>query len=225
MALTAGNKPLASDFISLKQRVKKEMQRRNLTNPLTAYAGTAYDYTTTPAAGGKLLAEHIEKIIVPINAIKSTGFAAQQDGLIIKALNAVDVQLSAHEVKPLRGSGTDCTAGCSGLCTNACTGTCQGTCSGTCSGGCKGCTGCTNCSGTCSGGCKGCTSCSGCSGCTSCSGCSGCSNCSGTCSGGCSSGCTDRCKGCGAGCATGCGEACSTGCSGGCKGGCTRLQG
>lgn len=203
MALTAGNKPLASDFINLKQRVKKEMQRRNLTNPLTTYAGTAYDYTTTPAAGNKLLSEHIEKIIVPINAIKSTGFAAQQDGLIIKALNAVDVQLSAHETKPLRGSGTDCAAGCSGLCTNACTGTCQdnctgsctGSCIGSCTGGCSGCSGCTNCSGGCSGGC------SSCSGCTNCSGCGPCTGCLGKCTG-----CGDACSSCGDLCSGGCGR-------------------
>ena len=186
MALTAGNKPLASDFINLKARVKTEMNRRNRTNSLASYAGTSYDYTTAPAAGGKLLAEHIEKIIVPINAIKSTGFAAQQDGLTIKALNTVDAQLSAHSNYPIRGSGTDCTSGCSGLC-SGCSGTCSGGCSGcggacsnSCSGGCDG-----GCSGSCSGGCSG--NCgSSCGGCTGCSGCGdACSSCGDLCTGGC----------------------------------------
>ena len=206
MALTASNKALAEDFINLKARVKAEMNRRNLTNSLVSYAGADYDYSVVPTIGDKLLSEHIEKIIVPINAIASTGFSTEQEGLLIKAMDTLDVQLSAHETKPLRGSGTDCAAGCSGLCTNACTGTCQGSCSGSCtgscsgscSGGCSGCSGCTNCSGSCTG------SCSGCSGCTNCSGCGPCTGCLGKC--------------------TGCGNACSS-CGDLCSGGCGRLAG
>lgn len=50
------------------------MNRRNLTNPMTSYAGTEYDYTITPAQGGSILVEHINKIVEPLNAIKPSDF-------------------------------------------------------------------------------------------------------------------------------------------------------
>lgn len=167
MALSAGNKALAEDFINLKARVKAEMSRRKNRDSLTAYAGAEYDYTIIPSEGGQILVEHINKIVEPINAIKATGFESVQNaGAPIKALDALDIQLTAHEEYPIRGKGTDCAAGCSGLCTNACSGTCTG---------CSGCTGCTGCSGSCEGSCSG--------------------SCSGTCTGGCTGGCSDYCTG------------------------------
>ena len=73
MALTQGQKALASDMIALKKRVKNEMNRRKYRNSLTSYGGTSYDYSTSPASGGKIMAEHINKIVIPLNQIKSTG--------------------------------------------------------------------------------------------------------------------------------------------------------
>ena len=49
MALSAGDKITASDYINLKNRVREEMKRRKYTGSLTAYAGSSYDYSVTPA--------------------------------------------------------------------------------------------------------------------------------------------------------------------------------
>ena len=48
------------------------MNRRKGTGSLTSYAGTSYDYTTTPAAGGKILEEHIDKLVVPLSKVDFT---------------------------------------------------------------------------------------------------------------------------------------------------------
>ena len=182
MALSQGDKISAQDFIDLKARIKAEMNRRNLTDSMTSYAGEAYDYSIQPVSGGKILVEHINKIVEPLNAIKPSNFVKQSIGDQIKAIEAIDTQLTIHENFPLSGTETDCNAGCSGLCAGACGGNCTG-----CTGGCSGCTGC---SGTCTNSCTGCTGCSG--------GCQG--GCSGSCSGGCSAGCSTTCgKSCSAG--------------------------
>lgn len=210
MALSAANQILAADFVALKARVKAEMERRCQEDSLAAYAGTEYDYSVEPTQGGQVLIEHINKIVGPINAISDTGIDSEQvAGAQLKALDDLDTALSAHELIPMKGSGTDCSGGCAGLCSSGCWDNCEGctascasSCSGGCSGGCKGCGG--SCSSNCSGGCKG--------GCTGCSG--GCSTtCSGTCSGGCSTTCTGGCKSGCKGCSGSCGSTCTTGCT------------
>ena len=161
MALASNNIVLASDFVSLKARVKAEMNRRCRVGSLTAYAGTNYDYTVTPATGGVIKSEHLQKLTTPVNAIANTGIAQGDPGTVISALDAFDTKLTAHENYPMRGSGTDCASSCSGLCSSGCWNSCSG-CGGSCSYSCSG-----SCDGSCSGGCDG--SCSG--GCsTSCGG-------------------------------------------------------
>lgn len=210
MALSAANQILAADFVALKARVKAEMERRCQEDSLAAYASTEYDYTVEPTQGGQALIEHINKVVEPINAISDTGIDSEQvAGAQLKALDDLDTALSAHELIPMKGSGTDCSGGCAGLCSSGCWDSCSGcggacssSCSGSCSGGCKGCGG--SCSSSCSGGCS--SGCSGCSG--SCSG--GCNTtCSGTCSGSCS-GCSGSCSGT---CKGSCGSTCTTGCT------------
>lgn len=65
MALNSQNQILASDFVSLKARVKAEMNRRRYSGSLTSYAGTAYDYTENPTSGGVIKPEHANKLIIP----------------------------------------------------------------------------------------------------------------------------------------------------------------
>lgn len=192
MALTTGSKATASDIKALKARVKAEMQRRKYTGSLTGYAGTSYDYSTVPAAGGKLLIEHYNKIVTPMRQVNATTTAANtvSAGAKITQLNSLSSVLSSYEGKSLTASPSDCASSCSGLCYTECGNTCKG-CTGTCSGGCTSCSGC-------SGGCTSCSSCSGCSGgCEGCGhcdgGCWGCSSCSG-CSGGCKGSCTATCR-------------------------------
>lgn len=208
MALNSQNQILASDFVSLKARVKAEMNRRCRSGSLTAYAGAAYDYSVVPANGVIVKPEHLNKLVVPINAISPSGYTEKAAGDAVPELATLDAKLAAHEAYPMRGSGSDCASGCSGLCSSGCYNSCSG-CGGSCSYDCSGCSGtCTgDCEGTCSGGCS--TSCGGAcwrDGCTS-----NCTaacrmDCTGSCSGGCSGGCMSNCaKGCTTGCRGGCG--------------------
>ena len=197
MSLASQNIILASDFVSLKARVKAEMNRRCYSGSLTSYAGTSYDYSVTPASNGKILPEHLNKLTTPVNAISNCGISEKQSGDVIPALDDFNTKLSSHEAFPMRGSGTDCASGCSGLCSSGCWNSCSG-CGGSCS------YDCTGCSGTCSGGCDG--SCSG--------GCS--TSCGGACwRDGCTSNCTAACR---MDCTGGC-SSCRGKCTGSCQGG------
>ena len=197
MSLASQNIILASDFVSLKARVKAEMNRRCYSGSLTSYAGTSYDYSVTPASNGKILPEHLNKLTTPVNAISNCGISEKQSGDVIPALDDFDTKLSSHEAFPMRGSGTDCASSCSGLCSSGCWNSCSG-CGGSCS------YDCTGCSGTCSGGCDG--SCSG--------GCS--TSCGGACwRDGCTSNCTAACR---MDCTGGC-SSCRGKCTGSCQGG------
>ena len=197
MSLASQNIILASDFVSLKARVKAEMNRRCYSGSLTSYAGTSYDYSVTPASNGKILPEHLNKLTTPVNAISNCGISEKQSGDVIPALDDFNTKLSSHEAFPIRGSGTDCASSCSGLCSSGCWNSCSG-CGGSCS------YDCTGCSGTCSGGCDG-----------SCSG--GCSTSCGTSCwrDGCTSNCTAACR---MDCTGGC-SSCRGKCTGSCQGG------
>ena len=109
MALESKNQTLASDFISLKARVKAEMQRRKYNGDLTKYAGAEWDYVVQPTAGGKLLPEHYNKIIEPLNAIAPTGFNApiRQGDHAIAIKVAVD-KLEEYEKKSPSSGANDC---------------------------------------------------------------------------------------------------------------------
>ena len=197
MSLASKNVILASDFVSLKARVKAEMNRRCRSGSLTSYAGTNYDYSVTPASNGKILPEHLNKLTTPVNAISDCGIAEKQSGDVIPALDDFDTKLSSHEAFPMRGSGTDCASSCSGLCSSGCWNSCSG-CGGSCSYDCSGCSG--TCSGSCSGSCSG--------------GCDG--SCGGACwRDGCTSNCTAACR---MDCTGGC-SSCRGKCTGSCQGG------
>lgn len=195
---------------ALKAKVKAEMQRRNATGSVAAYAGTAYDYSDT---SGKIVKEHYTKNIDPLRAVDTTNVpTAGGDRAIsendIAQMEAKITVLSAINKEVQSGHG--CRSSCTGLCSTACTGGCRGCsgCSG-CSAACKtNCSGCDGCSG-CGTKCSSCTSCDGCSGCgsacrndctscTSCSGCSGCSGCTscegGSCTGSCWVSCASTCE-------------------------------
>ena len=86
MALTTGNKYLASEFNALKARVKAEMERRQYNGPMTTYADTSYDYTVIPAADNLVLIEHMNKLVEPLNAINATGMTTVKTGDPIKAI-------------------------------------------------------------------------------------------------------------------------------------------
>ena len=71
----------ATDFILLKNRVKAEMTKRSYHGSLSAYAGTAYDFTTTPTADNLISAEQGQKVIdLMLRTKEISGFAAVQQG-------------------------------------------------------------------------------------------------------------------------------------------------
>lgn len=211
----------ASDFTTLKNLVKNEINRRSNSKSvgsMSAYNGSGYNYTTTPAKGGNINLEHIQKITKPLDAVTGNNttpgtHATITAAQIINATNTVK-NLSGKSTTANNSSNAGCKSSCSGLCYTGCYSSCSG-CSGSCSGSCSG--GCNNtCNNTCSGGCK--NTCS-----NTCRGCSGgCNdNCSSGCSGGCSGcsgSCGDGCQGCWASCQQGCG---GNSCQGTCAFECT----
>lgn len=69
------------EIISIKARVKAECQRRQYNGSVSSYAGTAYDFTTVPTKNEKILADHYDKISIPLNAINNTkGFITSSQG-------------------------------------------------------------------------------------------------------------------------------------------------
>lgn len=182
----------ASDYISLKARIKKEVLRRKYTGTVETYGSSTYDFTVTPVVGADVKIEHYNKINTPTRAINPSGLLTDvsiKDA--IRDVSTLDAKVTIFESKKLTSSSSD--TGCS----SSCTGLCSTTCTGTCSTGCTSCTGCSGCGSACSSNCTGCTnSCSGCGG--ACSyGCGdGCTSCSGGCSNACGGGCANTCNGC-----------------------------
>lgn len=193
MSLKANNQCLASDFVSLKARVKDEMQRRCRKGDLSSYAGSDYDYTVIPQIGGQMLTEHVNKIITPINAIADSGMSIKEIGDQAVAMDVIDAKLTSYEAESMKGSSS-CSSLCSGLCSTGCWSSCGSGCSGSSSGGCGSCSsGCSNdCTGGCSTGCS--QSCTG-DGCTAYCGMSCWAKCASSCDVGCTGGCSTSCLG------------------------------
>lgn len=183
MPLSAGEQITATDFIDLKNRVREEMKRRKYTGSLTAYAGSAYDYTTTPAQGVSIAAEHQEKIVTPMRAINSTkldSITTASSGNAVVSLSNLDTILSGFENRSLAPGSSDCGVACSGLCHTRCDNTCSGCrngCEDNCANSCY-----ADCTGTCDNTCKSCSA--------NCGG-----VCSNTCNNGCYMSCTKVCAG------------------------------
>ena len=125
MSLSAKEQCLAQEMIDLKDRVKAEMQRRNGNGSLVAYAGTDYDYTVDPAAGGQMLTEHVNKIVVPMNAITASGMTEQAVGDQAMSMDGIDAKLTVYVAEPAQKNGTSsCSGACSGLCVSSCYSSC-----------------------------------------------------------------------------------------------------
>lgn len=179
----------ASDFISLKARIKAECERRAYNGSVASYATSAYDYTVTPTSGDVPLPEHFNKIIVPMNAIVNTGRTTTQSGFLVRQLKSISDSLTALESIDATASSSGCKASCTGLC--------QGTCA----------TGCTGCTGDCGGSCV--AACA--------NGCG--SGCAFTCEGRCETTCTGTCEeSCYVHCTSTCRDGCKDGCKGSCTG-------
>lgn len=228
----------ADRFNDLKSKVKSECQRRSYSgqasgskNISSTYGGTSYDYTLTPAVDKVVKQEHLDKNLVPLNAINSTKVPNNGQKVVTDA-KMTQMEAFVTSIKNTAWydpSKTDCSGGCSGLC-YGCQGSCYDACTGcwgSCWDYCTGCTGsCTgDCTGTCTGQCVGCTG--GCYGCGDvCS-----SGCGDGCTGGCAIWCTGQCRddcwgGCSGGCSSnGCTNQCAASCAGSCAYNCTHWTG
>lgn len=208
------------------------MLRRNAYGSLAGYGAASYDFTTKPAAGDIIKAEHGQKTIdlllkiapygdlenvwegEPIPDSFDTGLLMHVDAMAAEDMtgtSSCSSQCTGLCTTTCTTACTSCSGSCSGSCTNTCTGSCDGSCAAVCASWCtNGCS--SSCTGSCTGTCTGiCTSCSG--------------NCTGQClniCSGCVGGCTQTCaasttiSGC-----TDCGGiSCSARCGNGCKGQC-----
>lgn len=212
----------AAEINAIKQRIKNIMAARGGNGSVTSYAGTNYNFSTNPEAGGVVKLEHGQKTVnILRNAINTTiggrsvGPEVKDQGQAVDLATFTNANLSAicttlenENVQGNRGKAygnmngnltdyvterSSCRTHCSGICVGNCYGRCNG-CSNTCGGGCHN---------ACNGGCGP-------------SGCTGCSSCTGTCAGNCQ-GCAG-CSGCCWGSCTGCNGTCNDGCGGGCNG-------
>lgn len=185
----------ASDFTTLKAKIKAECLRRNQTGSVASY-GT--DYTDTPTAGRTIKTTHITEILNPIKAIDGVTRTTPTRVGDLSALTTVVTALEGKSMTATTLANTGCAASCTGLCLGGCTNTCTGTCSTACAAGCG-----NDCTGGCSNGCAG-----------TCTG-----GCGSTCQRGCALYCETNCTGL---CGTSCGDACSTGCGDECTDNCER---
>lgn len=106
----------ADRFNELKAKVKAECQRRNSVGgasgsvSVATYGGTSYDYTssTAPAKGRKILAEHITKNTVPMNAIHTGNPDVSGSGVAItdSVLSTLETNVTTYATN-LKGSATD----------------------------------------------------------------------------------------------------------------------
>ena len=137
---------LPSRINDLKSLVKAECQRRSKTGSVAKYGGTAYDYSTPPATGKLIAAEHREKLAVPLRAINSSKVTETETKITDADLLNMEAFVTTLKASAMANkNSTDCSASCTGLCYS---------CTGTCTSGCTSCTGCSSCSG-CSGSCWG----------------------------------------------------------------------
>lgn len=158
MSFGLHNPLLASDFIDIKARVKAECERRQYNGSVAEYAGSSYDYTVQPSEESVPLPEHLNKIIVPLNAISNTGFNQTQRGYLTRDISSAEQLLTSLESIPLNAAESGCQSSCTGLCQGACWASCTTGCSTGCGSSCeRGCGGaCENsCSSSCAALCRG----------------------------------------------------------------------
>ena len=158
-----------SDFTTLKNLVKKEINRRSNSNSvgsMKAYNGSSYNYTTIPGKSRIIKLEHIQKITKPLDAVNGAKLTPNTDTIVYadQITNAASTvsSLSSKSITASSRADTGCKSSCSGLCYTECYSGCSG-CSGGCSGSCD--TGCEaacadqlmsgNCFGTCYDNCDG----------------------------------------------------------------------
>ncbi len=137
------------EFINIKQKVKAEMNRRNLNNSstnynsLAAYGGTSFDFSNAPVAGEVINSEIGEKtinLLYQVEDLENVEFVQQNNKLPSDtAVSGLSTYVDNLASESMLGDTSSCRGACSGLCAGSCIGGCNG-CSGACNTGCMGCT-------------------------------------------------------------------------------------
>jgi hypothetical protein len=130
-----------ADLINdLKTKIKAEMQRRKGYGDISAYGGTAYDFTNAASVDKPVLAEHGEKTINIMYAVKDIDVTQAASGkLLPENAPTLTTLIGKMSTESMEGSTSSCRGACAGLCAGSCIGGCNG-CSGGCNAGCQGCT-------------------------------------------------------------------------------------
>lgn len=167
----------AEEFIKLKQKLKKELSRRNGNGSVSEFADPKYDFNENdrPVSREVIMTEQGQKVIDLALKINDVGNLknVEQGDLVSKDIELLDSTITKWSQESMTGSTSSCKTSCTGLCISSCSGGCTG-CGGSCSYGCSGgCWG--SCSSTCADDCTG--------GCTR------------TCGAGCGHDCTYDCTG------------------------------
>lgn len=161
----------SSDILELKEKINKEIQRRNKYGAINQYSNGDWAFSVTPKQGEEFTQDHMKKLIEPLlqisdfqvnNSIPQPAPDIQQLSDANKFVDKISKETQTQNSSSCRGACTGlCFGNCSGTCTG-CTGTCTGSCAG-CSNSCGGsCSGCKGCGSGCTNSCKGCTACGGC---------------------------------------------------------------
>lgn len=74
----------AEDFNGLKELLNNECNRRRGVGSVQSYAGAVYQFSTKPAPGGYILAEHGQKLADPLRAINPNGIDKVESGSYIR---------------------------------------------------------------------------------------------------------------------------------------------
>nr|DAL46635.1 MAG TPA_asm: hypothetical protein [Caudoviricetes sp.] len=116
------------------------MQRRKGYGDISAYGGTAYDFTNAASVDKPVLAEHGEKTINIMYAVKDIDVTQAASGkLLPENAPTLTTLIGKMSTESMEGSTSSCRGACAGLCAGSCIGGCNG-CSGGCNAGCQGCT-------------------------------------------------------------------------------------
>ena len=174
MALTQGSKIVATDIATIKANLKAELKRRGGQGSVYGYGENAHDYTTAPTAGGKVLTEHLNKLLTLTKTIDGTTVSSVGAGDEILATTVGGVATRVNNLAAINkySSNSGCSASCTGLCSTSCFGSCKSNCDSVCDGGCS-----ANCTSSCIGGAQGTNSTNGSYNADS----TGCNVCGGTC--------------------------------------------
>ena len=116
----------AEDFNGLKELLNNECNRRRGVGSVQSYAGSAYQFSTKPAPGGYILAEHGQKLADPLRAINPAGIDKVESGSYIRmdAMAKRIAELGKKDAVSMTDTG--CAASCTGLCSSGCYTTCNG---------------------------------------------------------------------------------------------------